>query len=49
MEGVLCGAWRLAEWCSLTRGRLAGVWPILVALPPFSAFGWGHVGSDFDC
>ena len=36
MVGVLCGVWRLAGWCSLTRGRWAGVWPVLVALPPFS-------------
>lgn len=47
MGRVLCGVWRRVGWRSLTRGRLAGVWPGLVALPPFLAFGRGHVGGDF--
>lgn len=33
-----CGACCLAGWRDLTRGRLAGVWLVLVALPPFFLF-----------
>ena len=36
MGRVLCGVCCLAGWRDLTRGRLAGVWPVWVALPPFS-------------
>lgn len=49
MVGVLFGVWRLVGWCSLTRGRRAGVWPVLVALPPFSCVWAGRVGGDFAC
>lgn len=38
MGRVLCGVCCRVGWRDLTHGRLAGVWPVWVALPPLSAF-----------